>query len=266
MDNIDVSSESSIKEAIEKTGLPTEIKVTNLLKAEKWLVFNEYPFLDLEENKIRTLDIRATNVFFTKKYDKKKNPIHAFLELYIECKKSIKEAWVFHVADFQDNPESFSELFLKRLVEKLKLARPSKTAQEPLTLLSKIPLLYDQQNIKHKIALSHQVIGGKDFLFEAYMQLLKALSYGDAEKTNSSSSLTENLVIPIIIFDGSMYECYFKEGQLQTPKTNFVRSLVYALSSQKLPAMIDIVTLNFLPQYLKMLEKEFPNPKVEITF
>ncbi len=46
------SIEAKVKKEVEKTGLPTEIKATEILKKNGWAVFNEYPYLDTNENKI----------------------------------------------------------------------------------------------------------------------------------------------------------------------------------------------------------------------
>jgi len=78
------SFEKKVKEEILKTGLPTEIQVTQTLKKAGWVVFNEYPYLDRDENKIRTLDITAENIF--KKPDS--TEVTSGCKLFIECKKS----------------------------------------------------------------------------------------------------------------------------------------------------------------------------------
>ena len=86
-------SDEAIKKAIEKTGLPTEIKVTNLLRESKWSVFNEYPYLDSDNGGVRTIDLLAFKVKVSSN-QKNSNPFIAVLELFIECKKSLNEAWV----------------------------------------------------------------------------------------------------------------------------------------------------------------------------
>jgi hypothetical protein len=261
-------SDEAIKKAIAKTGLPTEIKVTNLLRESKWSVFNEYPYLDSDNGGVRTIDLRAIKVNVISN-QKNKNPFITVLELFIECKKSLNEAWVFHVADLKDVPESYETLASKRLFSITK--QPAKGKTKEFTCLNHIPLTYSRNFIEHKIALSHQVIGGKDLLFEAYMQLIKNLIDEDRKATEEDNKIkgknypySEFVVIPMIVFDGAMFQCYYKEGQLVTSKINFVRSIVNILPSQKLPALIDVVSLEILPQYIKNIESEFPKKKIQV--
>ena len=91
------SFESRVREEIEKTGLPTEIKATDILRANGWSVYNEYPYLDVNENKVRTLDVVADKSFLksntANSADKKE--IDFSCTLFIECKKSVKHSWVF---------------------------------------------------------------------------------------------------------------------------------------------------------------------------
>lgn len=96
------SFESRVKKEIERTGLPTEIKATNILNKNHWHVFNEYPYLDTDENKVRTLDMVA-NKAFLKKNNAKPNgetEIDFFCQLYVECKKSEEHSWVFFYGTF----------------------------------------------------------------------------------------------------------------------------------------------------------------------
>src|SRR5450759_4211564 len=87
------SFESKVKKEIEKSGLPTEIKATNALNNEGWAVYNEYPYLDNDENKIRALDIVANRAFMRTNSQEEQNDSDC--SLYIECKKSDKHSWVF---------------------------------------------------------------------------------------------------------------------------------------------------------------------------
>ncbi len=68
------SREEKVKEAILKTGLPTEIKATQLLRDAGWIVGNECPYLDRDEKIIRTLDISATKNFVNTDGAKSDNP------------------------------------------------------------------------------------------------------------------------------------------------------------------------------------------------
>jgi hypothetical protein len=255
-----------IKAEIEKTGLPTEIKVTKLLEEKGWFVYNEHPYLDMENNTIRTLDIRAAKSI-KKPNVKNDDPeaIEAFWELYIECKKSDGQKWVFHV-DYRS--DSISKFFFDRffydwqLNNKVFISKKSHPISESqrrhITILRKIPEAY--LKIPYSVALSHQVImKGKDNFFDAFMQILKALNYRDIEDCKLSSERTvgpPEIIVPIVVFDGELFECHYERGNLEVSRTDFVRSLVHGLPSQGIPALIDVVTLDYFPAYLNILEEE----------
>ena len=251
------TSESKIIKEIEKTGLPTEMVTTQILTANGWNVFNEYPYLDSEINQIRTLDIKAYKLIENVAL-KKPNNIGFFSELYIECKKAQKQTWVFFVTDKAKTAASFSHFKANRFIYGL-----VKKEDVPSTILMNIPEEFSE--IPYKIALSHQVVGGgKDDFFESKMQIVKALQHEDHESDNLTISAKDFVkspmrwsVVPIIVFDGGLFECYFEKEQIRTCETNYVRCLVYGLPTQKIPILIDVVTLKYFSEYLKSLENHF---------
>ena len=92
--------------------------------------------------------------------------------------------------------------------------------------------------------------------YEGKMQVLKALRHKD-EEDRTKTSETSAIVIPIIVFDGHIFECYYDDrGELSTPEIEYTRYLAHGLPNQRLPALIDVVTLNYFPEYLKLIENE----------
>lgn len=259
------SFEKRVREELEKTGLTTEIKATRILKENGWIVYNEYPYLDREANKMRLLDIKATKTYATSANSKTDNSSKSELEceLYIECKKSTKHSWVFYT-DIVPYPyialfvDKFAQDYMDRLFETLSKSEENtetKTilSETPKTILSKIPIRLDKMS--YKIALSHKVIfGKKDEFYEAQMQILKALH---AEET-SPRTLERIVAIPLILFDGNLFECYYRGSELHVSKINYTRYLSHGLPEQKITALIDVVTLEYFSQYLQLLEEQFP--------
>ncbi|XHH08171.1 MAG: hypothetical protein ACFCUE_11435 [Candidatus Bathyarchaeia archaeon] len=283
--------EKRVKEAIEKTGLPTEIRATKTLVDNGWRVQNEFPYVDMENQKIRTLDIKAVNIFSK---ESPKNSSEIFpkndidCELFIECKKSDKP-WVFYLdtltnrdilhrmdrlADdvvsgtFNTIIDFYSKEPKSKELEKSKIKR---------SLLTKIPAKISSLN--YKIALSHQILfvkqvsdenlsvkgnndkakarseEDKDEIYSAEMQIFKALNYQNT--TDKSVLEYQRAIIPIILLNGSMFGCYYENQELKTPKIEYTRQLAYGLPHQQVPALLDIVTLDFFPQYIKLINKEF---------
>jgi hypothetical protein len=237
-------------------------------------VFNEYPYLDTDENKVRTLDIVA-NKAFLKNNNAKPNgetEIDFSCELYIECKKSEKHSWVFFT---ETSPAPFIKFALGRLVDDAiygtfnAVARAYAESQKQVkvkdlekrtSIFSRIPVRFE--TFRYKIALSQQPVfcskGSKDDFYEAVMQVLKSLSHEEKEKARGESSefLPKDIVIPVILFDGFLFECYYQKGQIRTPKINYTRYLAHGLPNQRLPALIDVMTSDYFPTYLRRIEKE----------
>lgn len=267
-------SNSTIRQAIEKTGMPTEIKVTNILRNHNWTVFNERPYLDPDEKRVRTLDISAG---IMKSQPKGKEiVITANIELFIECKRSKHQACVFHTENENDlsgfRSSKFSAFVFDRIL--FDVHQQQSENKKQIDNLNRIPIVYNRLKLPFRLALSHQVIGGgDDFMYEAYMQVIKALQCLHDEHTEEKKQnkmglvdLTkiEDIFIPVVVFDGAMFACYFENGDLQIEKTQFARQIVNVLSNPETPAIIDIVSLEYFPEYLKNIEMEFPQPKKEI--
>lgn len=268
------SIENRVKKEIEKTGLPTEIMATQALNNESWTIFNEYPYLDLDENKIRTLDIVANKAFLKENNNQKKDNFDC--NLYIECKKTDQRSWVFYT---QTAPLPFLWLSIdqlsydvvagtfNRVIEACEESNKELTVEGAgMSIFSRIPVRLE--SLSYKIALSQQQVfinngtrgskGAKDDFYEALMQVLKALSDRErnAKSVKDSKIRVDDVVIPIIIFDGLLFECFFENGALKVSKIDYTRYLAHGLPNQRLPALIDVMTADYFPTYLKKLNEE----------
>lgn len=275
------SLEDKVKKAIVATGLPTEISATKILTELGWDVQNEYPYVDRENKRVRTLDIKAVASF-----SKGNKPIGDILEgsirceLYVECKKSDKP-WVFHLDTMTLAEMSFG---IDRLAEDIttdtyntvldfykKSAENPNAIEEgklPKSILTEIPAKFN--SLRYKIALSHQIVfiksveeknkidEGRDEIYSAEMQIFKALSHQEKQDKLTASSQTNRrrIVIPIILLNGNMFGCYYENEELRTPKIEYTRHLAHGLPNQKVPALIDVVTLSYFPRYLRLIGKE----------
>jgi hypothetical protein len=243
--------EERVKKEIEKTGFTTEIKVSTILKHNGWQVYNEYPYLDTEENRIRLLDVKATKSKTSRKPEEilKTQPS---CELYIECKKSIKHSWVFYT---EIMPYPYWKITIDKLVGNLlkSMTMIQSDKQNAPDIFSKIPMKLEKLN--YRIALSHKtVFARKDDFYNAQMQILKTLHY----EASLRKTLENISIIPLVIFDGNLFECKYTElKEFHIAKTNYTRYLSFGLPTQKMPALIDVVALDYLPEYVKLIEGEF---------
>lgn len=270
-----VWSEEQIKKVIEITGLPTEIKVSEILKKNKWSISHQFPYLDSDKNIIRTLDLKA-NRLFKKSNDLKNDTSDNYFNclLFIECKKSINRSWVFATEKIPDN---YMDYRIKRLSHDLvydtyNLTIKSLTKSEehtiPINIFNKIPVIY--QNIDYNIGLSHEIAfidikkqkreveRARRNFYVAQMQILKAIAHQEhiimMEDYKKMQKI--DMIIPLIVFNGNMFECYYEKDDLIYKKIDFLRYLTHGLPKQEIPIIIDVTTLNFFPEYLNLLEGE----------
>jgi len=251
--------EKKVLKAIKKTGLPTEIKTTKMLGEFKYSVFNQHPYLDKNKNKIRTLDIVA------KRHIKKIDVLTgSWLELFIECKKSAKQSWVFYtepepisltLMSFMRQLYDFDYEYNDKLVNPQNKKSNKQKTSDTIDILNRIPTRF--KNIESKIALSQEnVFNDRDAFRDAQMKLLNAIWHRDEEFKENWSRYKLTL-IPIILFSGHIFECHYENGELITPEIEYTRYLAHSLPHQRCPILIDVMTLDYFPKYLKLIEKEF---------
>jgi len=83
-----------LTDEIKRSGYPLEICISSILEDNDWVVLNNQPFRDSDEDKLRSVDILAFHNPTTSDYNKYK-PLGFAPNLIIECKKSENHAWVF---------------------------------------------------------------------------------------------------------------------------------------------------------------------------
>jgi len=86
-----MNEEENIIKELKDSGYPLEIEATLVLESKGWNVLNQEGYLDIEENKWRTIDILAS-----KNIDLPSSSVckQLHFSLAIECKK-LEKPWVF---------------------------------------------------------------------------------------------------------------------------------------------------------------------------
>ena len=79
---------------IKRSGYPLEICISSILEDNDWVVLNNQPFRDSDEDKLRSVDILAFHNPTSYDFNKHK-PLGFAPNLIVECKKSENHAWVF---------------------------------------------------------------------------------------------------------------------------------------------------------------------------
>jgi len=201
-----------------------EIQTTQGLNDHGFFTVNQIPFIDQEEGKLRSIDIKASMADLD---DITKSP-NKRASLYIECKKSHDSKLVFH------RGKALSS-FVKQVS-----ALPERSV---LSYTSSVWNRFDD------VANTYHVIRGHDFFVDAYMKVLKSIKY--YEKFIEWES---HLVIPIVIFDGTICEYSIDDGQPTLKDLGIVHYMSNGLSIDPIPTMIDVVRLDAFPEYLELLK------------
>jgi hypothetical protein len=84
-----------IKEQIEKSGFPFEMKVASIVKGAKWEILPSSPYWDEDEEKWREIDIKAYRTIKQTPDGESLSPYSLSIALIIECKKTDEFGWVF---------------------------------------------------------------------------------------------------------------------------------------------------------------------------
>jgi hypothetical protein len=163
-------------------------------------------------------------------------------ELFIECKKSDKN-WVFY--DDPDQTQAFYNVITRYMISNPRGKKGlRKTSNHPESNSTIISTLYQIAGKKQK---------ERDNLFEAQNQVLKAIHYS---KDFSTEELKRTLVYPLIVFDGKMFSCRLIDDELEFFPANYIIFFSRGFTEDPYPTLIDIVTLDYLPRYLELVEKE----------
>lgn len=277
--------EEKILEDLIQRGLNTEITTFEYLKKAGFSVVTQYPFVDPTSNKVRSVDVKAV---YTKLYSSgSKMGVDKTINLFIECKKSEKEKWVFYTE--LSSPEIVKiTRGIVHLRKSLlgKLQRPAHSTTDHWASISEGKL-----GFIHMSALTD-----KHMFFQAQMQVLKAIWYYMMRKEEFAPYDADcEMILPVIIFEGDMFEYYSKpaltlEETLALMMEKFPldpkileslkRGMKIASMRKELegfpirrvqhipfvsngipedpaPVIIDIVTLDYLPTYLGLVKKEF---------
>jgi hypothetical protein len=234
-----------IEEELQKTGLPTEIKVNKVLSDKKWEVYPNDPYSDPITQKIRSIDFRAELRKIDKEVDLDKPEetiVTASCQLYIEC-KSGNTPWIFYVDE-----NIFNVTRQLGFQTGFKLGKISRKKRN----ISGLDKVTDYHTLLiPTISFNYQVVFGRDNFYDAQMQVLNSI-----DSSPFIDDFEKHLLYPLIIYEGNIFKyTYGKEMVLE--ETDFIRYLTGGIPSNRLSTFIDVITLEYLPHYLDSVRKEF---------
>jgi hypothetical protein len=176
---------------------------------------------------------------------------NASCELYIACHNSNNRYWVFY-----SDPSSSSRFrtVVTDLVRKERRCLLSiKTEQEDFGLLQ-IADHATPNIMQAEVAQPYQIAfrspNEVDTFHEAQCQVLKAIKY------SSVSDLQKMLIYPVVICDRSLFQCHLIQEELEVSTIQYIRYLSNGLPEEAVELFIDVMTLDFFPTYLALVEEE----------
>jgi hypothetical protein len=258
--------EDHLIEQVKKSGYPLEIEISNILDSKHYVVFNSQYYFDAEEGKGRDIDVYALPLDPDPVNDKIL-PFSLRLELTIECKKSEPYAWVFYTRPRMSMNSIYMEGQLTTTFPKLK--EFSGDSSEWLLKAECLKLHYDRFD---RIAIAYdelkkgkadeKVGSHKNEIFEATNQLTKFVSYLNHSTEKRLSDLHDfkremiMILFPIIVFDGDMFEVFFKGGEPTLWKTKHLLLSTHRYCSyckEFKSFTIDVVHRSYFEEFTELL-------------
>lgn len=260
--------EKHLIKQIKRSGYPLEIETSEILESRHFVVFNSEYYFDEEAQKGRDLDIYALPLD-PDPMNEAILPFNLRLELAIECKKSDAYAWVFYTRPRLPMSSIYIEGQLTTTFPKRKKWSADSAEwffeTECLKLhydrFDRIAIAYDElkKDKANEKAGSH-----RNEIFEATNQLVKFVNYLNhrTEKRVSEppvdSPYRELIMIlfPVIVFDGDLFEVFFKGKEPMLWKTKHIllsthRYCPYCKESKSFT--IDIVHRSYLEEFTDLL-------------
>lgn len=243
----------NILEAIKKSGLPLEIFVSSLLEKDEWSVKNQINYIDPDKKIERPIDVTAEKIVLT-------NQVKDFIyfELIIECKRDIGNLVFYTVKE--DNWKRFiMNDYFQGVWDK---------ETDGFNFFDRFDGHYLDQNKRIGVIHFEPLKDGKKEKFQsAKYQVIKALRHQIRERKNYLNKHSDSfhhhelrIYYPVIVFDGSFFELTY-EHDLKLEKTEHI---LYKFNHRGKMYLIDVVTKEYFPKYLSLINKELEFVKRKI--
>lgn len=248
-----------IKSDLERTGFASEMKAIQCFTAAYWSSSGGGGFFDRDQNVTREIDLVATRheyYFLRENY-----PFHCWFRAVAEVKKS-KEPWVvFRQTLIPARPEDLTRVQLLRMDGLPDVSSPLDDAIWEGSLL---------KSCGWRGTGIYQSFKAPDKPSRWYPAFTKVCKAAEAELTTlqdeapSSSQETEgaemalDFIQPIVVLDGPLVGASLtEEGEMEVEEIDAApflfdfRTATYKKSEYR----VDLVTLNYLPQYVSDMQK-----------
>jgi hypothetical protein len=253
---------------MEQSGYSLERFVANLLAKNKWEAHPSTHYHDLDSNQDREIDI-----FAMKEELLEEQRILITFYLVSECKKIPGNAWVFMPGPYSPHATFLHAPQILTLLDIYNLSLDT-LPQSVFNLTKKTDFFSSSFS---EIIINEKISNKKENnLFEAITSLVKATEIAKEDFLHSESVLEKRecietklmewidygswmniaFVFPLIVFEGEMFSAKFPLSKQTLLKQDVVHHFTKYNSAKYSRSMcLDITTKEFLPQYVKWLEK-----------
>jgi hypothetical protein len=240
---------TEVLKAIDKTGFPLELRISELLREREYHVANSLYFVDQDENKGREVDLRAL-----KNVKLPGGTLFVRHCLVVQCKRSQKWPWVVFTSPRSGYDRGYKKLDVRGIAQ----GSPwlEQTIQD---VFDKNHPLYTSPRLGRAFTeLFRKTDETKDADENIFGALVTAVKATVAVRNAAFAARYNSIVFyyPVVVFEGDLWESYLERQNLRAEKTERVTvSLFY--ESPKYPSegmLVPIVTPQELPKFLTELE------------
>ena len=263
--------EDHLIQQVKKSGYPLEIEISNILDGKEYAVFNSQYYFDAETQQGRDIDAYAVPLHPII-LGQENLPFALRLELAIECKKSEPYAWVFYTRPRLTMNSLYMKGQLFTTFPKLKGFSGGSAQgfleQNCLELhydrFDRIAVAYDELK---KCKTNEKAGSHKNEIFEATNQLTKFVNYKTHGTENNLSKLPKGvlkrelvlILFPTIVFDGDIFEVFFKGGEPMLWKTKHILLSTHrhcALCGESKSFTIDVVHRSYFEEFIDLVNTD----------
>lgn len=268
-------NEADLLEKIRRSGKPFEMVISSYLDKFGWKhIINTDTFLDIDEKKLRDIDIVAHDEPCSIKN------LELETQLVIECKTDTKCAWIFYTRPYEFKAEDMTGHYL----DEAQMAAKNTENSEILKIIlndanlhyeksptaavtsERIPVhsAYDPEKQEERIEKQPKVF---DSITKAENQLKKYIDWSIDQDIRQRTQLlprTIEMYFPCIVLRGYMYEVILKDGApTLKPRDSLILKTLYrsAHSVYEKNLLIDVVNENYFQEYQNQIKDDIRSVK-----
>ncbi len=239
--------EDKIKSWLKTQGYPLEMRVASAFQEKGFLITQSDYYKDPESDKYREVDIVAS----LSTYADQTQHVTFEIKFVIECKYSHEKPWLL----FQGYPD--------RLQKDHEIVFRHSNSPGSVALLE-LSLHEDMKNndlFKLTPRLSYGVTRAMadqtDVPYQAVLTVAKAArALADrSEEWNKNKIISVEIFFPVVLVDGRLFECALNvNNDLKLTEVNRGTLLFRNPAAGAVRALVDIVSIDGLPEYIKLIE------------